>query len=147
MRIVVEAMGHINFDKQMLTDFKGLINITDDLKTPHKWNIYRVPIDSDILKWNNYNPSAQQAPTLLQATINLKETGDVYFDASEFTKGYIWVNGRNLGRYWSKGPQNRVFCPGVWLKHGNNTIHVLELHYDGISKSLTGRTTLQLSSS
>lgn len=58
-------------------------------------------------------------------------------------KGYIWVNGRNLGRYWKKGPQTRVFCPGVWLKTGENTVHVLELHYDGGDKGISGKRTLQ----
>jgi beta-galactosidase len=44
-----------------------------------------------------------------------------------WVKGYLFVNGINLGRYWSKGPQQRVFCPGVWLKEGINSIVVLEL--------------------
>lgn len=128
----------------MNTDFKGLINITDDLKTAHKWTIYRVPLDAQVLNWGNYNPSHHNAPTLLHANLNLKEVGDVYLDAAEFTKGYIWVNGRNLGRYWTKGPQTRLFCPGVWLHKGNNNIHVLELQYDGNVKSLSGRNSLEM---
>jgi beta-galactosidase len=32
-----------------------------------------------------------------------------------FQKGYVWVNGHNLGRYWNIGPQDRLYCPGVWL--------------------------------
>lgn len=47
----------------------------------------------------------------------------------EYGKGYIWVNGNNLGRYWIQGgPQTRYFCPGVWLKKGNNTMHIVNLH-------------------
>ena len=42
-------------------------------------------------------------------------------------KGYIFVNGYNLGRYWDKGPQQRIFVPGVWLKKGENEVIVLEL--------------------
>jgi beta-galactosidase len=55
---------------------------------------------------------------LLKAIVNLQTVGDVYLDANELLKGYIWVNGRNLGRYWKKGPQLSLFCPGVWLKKG-----------------------------
>lgn len=65
------------------------------------------------------------SPTLLKSVVELQTVGDTYLDASELTKGYIFVNGRNLGRYWNKGPQTRLFCPGVWLKQGANTIHVL----------------------
>lgn len=105
--------------------------------------MYKVPIDSNILKWYSYNSTFTPSPTLLKATLNLQEVGDVYIDASELVKGYIWVNGRNLGRYWKKGPQTRVFCPGVWLKTGENTVHVLELHYDGGDKGISGKRTLQ----
>jgi len=40
-------------------------------------------------------------------------------------KGYLFVNGINLGRYWNKGPQQKVFLPGVWLKKGVNDVVVL----------------------
>ena len=43
----------------------------------------------------------------------------------EFGKGYLWVNGHNLGRYWEIGPQYRLYCPGVWLKKGENELFVL----------------------
>lgn len=137
-------MGHINFGKEMNTDYKGILTIKDDKGTDLRWDMYRVPLEEDdVLNWGNYDSNKKNAPTLLHADIQLSEVGDVYLDASEFKKGYIWVNGRNLGRYWSKGPQNRLFCPGVWLKNGTNSIHVLELHYDGSDKSLSGKKSLQ----
>lgn len=39
-----------------------------------------------------------------KANLHLSEVGDTYLDLSKWTKGYIWVNGRNLGRYWNLGP-------------------------------------------
>lgn len=83
----------------METDYKGIIDITDDLGSNFIWNMYKVPVDSNILKWSNYNANLP-SPTLMKATINLSQVGDVYIDVSELTKGYAWVNGRNLGRYW-----------------------------------------------
>lgn len=129
----------------MEQDYKGLIDITDDIGTSFEWNMYKIPVDTDMHKWNIYNATGYVSPTLLKATINLQEVGDVYLDAAEMFKGYIWVNGRNLGRYWNKGPQTRLFCPGVWLKTGENTIHVLELHNDEKEKGLSGRKTLTAS--
>jgi beta-galactosidase len=38
----------------------------------------------------------------------------------KWKKGYLFVNGYNLGRYWNKGPQYKIFLPGVWLKKGIN---------------------------
>lgn len=44
-----------------------------------------------------------------------------------YGKGYVWVNGNNLGRYWQAGPQLRLFCPGAWLRTGANEIKILNL--------------------
>jgi len=52
---------------------------------------------------------------------------DTFIDLSNYQKGYIWVNGHNLGRYWNIGPQYRLYCPGVWLNKGKNKIVILDL--------------------
>jgi beta-galactosidase len=52
-------------------------------------------------------------------------------------KGYVWVNGHNLGRYWSIGPQQSLFVPSGWLKNGSNEVVVLDLE-DGRERSIAG---------
>ena len=43
-------------------------------------------------------------------------------------QGFIWINGFNLGRYWPVvGPQETLYLPAPLLRHGKNTIVVLEL--------------------
>ena len=39
----------------------------------------------------------------------------------------MWVNGFNLGRYWTSSPQRTLYVPGELLRE-TNTIEVLELH-------------------
>jgi len=51
-----------------------------------------------------------------KAQFNLNEIGDTYFDLSQYSKGMVYVNGHNLGRYWNIGPQQKIFCPADWLK-------------------------------
>lgn len=106
LRILVEATGHINFGEEMLTDRKGIIRISDNFNPTIYWNVYKVPIDQSILKWSKLSNKNPQ-PTLLKAevTLNEAEIGDTYLDMSGYTKGYVWVNGHNLGRYWKVGPQ------------------------------------------
>ena len=55
-------------------------------------------------------------------------TGDTYFDLSNYSKGMVYINGHNSGRYWSIGPQQRLYCPASWLKKGKNEIIVFDLH-------------------
>ncbi len=40
----------------------------------------------------------------------------------DWTKGVIFVNGFNIGRYWDKGPQKTLYIPAPLLKYGNNEV-------------------------
>jgi beta-galactosidase len=51
------------------------------------------------------------------------------------TKGCIWVNGFNLGRYWAIGPQDTLYVPGELLQE-ENTVEVFELYSDGTAPKL-----------
>lgn len=46
-----------------------------------------------------------------------------------FQQGQIWINGKNLGRYWPvRGPQQTLYVPGPLLSASlPNNITVLEL--------------------
>lgn len=45
LRILVEAMGHINYDKIMEEDYKGLIEFSPIDNEKFSWKMYKVPID------------------------------------------------------------------------------------------------------
>ena len=65
----------------------------------------------------------------------MKDTGYTFFDVRGWGKGYVWVNGHNLGRYWSVGPQRTLFAPSEWLRQGSNEIIVLDL-WDGPERTI-----------
>ena len=46
---------------------------------------------------------------------------------STWGKGFVWVNGHCLGRFWKIGPQQTLYCPGCWLKKGQNQIIVMDI--------------------
>ena len=62
-----------------------------------------------------------------KGTFYLSTVADTYLDMSNWGKGVVWVNGHNLGRYWSVGPQQTLYLPAEWLKKGDNDLVVLEL--------------------
>jgi len=37
-------------------------------------------------------------------------------------KGQLWLNGRNLGRYWQIGPQEFYKVPTSWLQSDNELL-------------------------
>ncbi|MBV8284936.1 MAG: hypothetical protein JO175_09845 [Candidatus Eremiobacteraeota bacterium] len=53
--------------------------------------------------------------------------GDTFFDTSDLGKGVLWLNGHNLGRYWSIGPQASLYCPAAWLRQGSNEVVVFDV--------------------
>ncbi|MFI8004344.1 beta-galactosidase family protein [Streptomyces sp. NPDC086010] len=48
-----------------------------------------------------------------------------------WTRGFVWVNGFCLGRYWSVGPHRPLYVPGPVLREGANEVWVLELEGAG----------------
>ena len=53
-----------------------------------------------------------------------------YVKLSNFTKGFVTINGFNIGRYWEIGPQVTLYLPASLLNVGENEIVVFES--DGI---------------
>jgi len=47
--------------------------------------------------------------------------------SSEVSKGTVWVNDHQLGRFWDIGPQGTLYLPGPWLKKKGNEIIVFDL--------------------
>jgi len=66
-------------------------------------------------------------PVIRSGSFDLVQVADTYLDMRNWGKGVVWVNGHNLGRYWSVGPQQTIYVPGEWLKKEKNEITVLEL--------------------
>ncbi|MCX4786061.1 MULTISPECIES: glycoside hydrolase family 35 protein [unclassified Streptomyces] len=58
-------------------------------------------------------------------------TGHAGLELPGWTRGFVWVNGFCLGRYWSAGPQRTLYVPGPVLREGTNEVWVLELEDAG----------------
>ena len=58
----------------------------------------------------------------------MDEPADTFVDLKGWTKGAVWINGFNLGRFWDVGPQRRLYLPAPLLKKGRNELLVLEQH-------------------
>lgn len=71
------------------------------------------------------------APGLYRAVAEIAAPGDAALELPCWTRGFVWVNGFCLGRYWSAGPQQSLFVPGPVLHAGSNEVWVLELERGG----------------
>jgi len=126
--ILIENMGRVNFGPYLLKNKKGITEkVMLDDKELKGWQMFSLPFNNisgiDIKNKNKENDQ----PQLKQGTFNLSAIGDTYLDMSDWGKGMVWINGHNLGKYWSIGPQQTLYVPVEWLKVGENIITVIEL--------------------
>lgn len=131
LELLVENMGRINFGGKMLEERKGLIQ----------------PVlfaGSELGPFEHIGLPMQEAPdgdfkeiedgkthgssTLYRGQFKTASPCDTFLDMRGFGRGIVWLNGRNLGRYWQVGPSQSIYLPGCWMKLGEeNVIVVLEL--------------------
>jgi beta-galactosidase len=61
------------------------------------------------------------------ARFTVAEPADTFLAFPGFAKGFAWINGTLLGRYWEIGPQVTLYVPAPLVAPGANTVTVLEL--------------------
>ena len=141
--ILVEGMGHINFAQYMI-DRKGITDrVTLNGMTLMGWQTYLLPMDEQFVSaLKPKYPEGFNNGMFFKANFDLQKTGDTYFDMSKYSRGIVYVNGHNLGRFWNVGPQQRLYCPAGWLKKGANEIIVFDL-LQNVAVTVEGKTTLE----
>ncbi|WP_309122526.1 beta-galactosidase [Paenibacillus sp.] len=64
--------------------------------------------------WHSCEFARPDLPETVHAKLKLRLTG--------MSKGSLWLNGINLGRYWQIGPQEDYKIPMAWLKENNELV-------------------------
>ncbi len=131
LEILVEGMGHVNFGQGMADDVKGITRRVEHGRlTLFDWQVVPLPLDAVQLAALRFSRRAlpHGRPAFYRGHFDCAAPGDTHLDLRGWGKGYVWVNGRNLGRYWSIGPQQTLYVPGVWLRRGRNEVVVLDFY-------------------
>lgn len=69
-----------------------------------------------------------EKPVFYKGELVIEDIMDTFVRLDGWTKGFVWINGFHLGRYWEKGPQRTLYLPGPPLREGTNELIVLEPH-------------------
>ncbi|PSR80514.1 putative beta-calactosidase [Coniella lustricola] len=153
LRLLVENLGRVDYwslesglANHILDPYKGIVgNVTVGTSVLQDWVISSIPLDqAPSPALSNSSAAVGAGPIFYVGSFTL---GSNFTHASQLdtfiavpggVKGIIWVNGFNLGRYWTIGPQQSLYLPGTVLRAGqSNEIVVLELEPD--SNTLTAR--------
>ncbi|XP_053623544.1 beta-galactosidase isoform X2 [Plodia interpunctella] len=147
LSLLVENQGRINYGKHKdIHDYKGILRpvLYNNITLDQEWKITGFPLE--VLPTSVATESDQKeatwGPLLFEGTFTIPSglnPLDTYLDTTGWGKGYIWVNGHNLGRYWPDvGPQITLYLPGVWLLPAPaiNRIQILELESASPSREI-----------
>ncbi|XP_063705006.1 beta-galactosidase-like [Culicoides brevitarsis] len=144
LQLLVENQGRINF--QVADDLKGILG---DVTL----QCYDEPYVTKLENWTatgydfeDYakieevafgnkseveiykNGVLNEGPVIFAAEFDCEELADTYIDLTKWSKGVLFVNGINLGRYWPvAGPQRTNYIPKELLQPKGNRIVLLEL--------------------
>ncbi|XP_065800235.1 beta-galactosidase-1-like protein 2 isoform X3 [Muntiacus reevesi] len=133
LRILVENQGRLASGTSMNQERKGLTgNIYLNSSPLRKFKIYSLEMQNKFIQRklpNIWKPSFLHAegPAFFLALLRVgSQPKDTFMSLRGWTKGVVFINGQNLGRYWNLGPQETLYLPGPWLKPGLNEIIVFE---------------------
>ena len=121
--ILCESLARVNFGRKMMVR-KGIVGI---LQVSHNkqhfgWEVYPLPMDNlDRIVWTNEIKQGTNQFYVFELNIQ-GEPRDTFLRTDNFRKGFVLINGFNIGRFWEIGPQKTLYVPKSLLKEGKNEI-------------------------
>ncbi|KYK60836.1 beta-calactosidase [Drechmeria coniospora] len=148
LRLLVENVGRVDYSQKLRDQRKGIVgNVTIGRDVLRGWSMYSLPMSElPSLVVGGEQFEVNDGPVFYTGSFELPdgaavdETRDTLLSFPAGVKGQVWVNGINMGRYWTIGPQQSLYVPGCYLKPSgsSNDVVVLELEpKPGVQ--LTGR--------
>jgi len=145
--IFVENMGRVNYGKPYIfpSQRKGLWEgdiLLDDI-IQENWEHIAMTMEGgwvgELEGWHQIgssNTTLPSGPKMLRGFFSLSEEDDCqdsFFDLGceacrDWTHGFVMINGFNIGRFHTAGPQKTLFLPGPILKVGLNEIVVFDTY-------------------
>ncbi|MEJ1091425.1 beta-galactosidase family protein [Microbacterium istanbulense] len=125
LSVLVEDQGRVNYDHH-LGEEKGLIGpaLLDGAPLTG-WTATPVAAAAEAA----LTPVRAGTPTMWQGSFELDAGADLFLETTGWGKGFAFVNGFALGRYWRTGPAQTLYVPAPVTHAGRNTVTVLELEH------------------
>ena len=129
LSILVEDQGRVNYDHR-LGEEKGLIGVpTLDGAPLTGWRSTALDVAAIAAAVGGQVEAPAPGPSAWTGAFTLVSPSDLFLDTAAWSKGYAFVNGFFLGRYWRNGPQRTLYVPAPATHAGENRIVVLELEH------------------
>ena len=157
LQLLVENLGRVDYGQRLEDQRKGIVgNVTIGNGSSSNssqtllsgWSMYS--FDGEQVPSRMVNSTHEtQGPVFYRGTFKSGNSTttttalgrDTFIALRNGVKGMAWVNGINVGRYWTVGPQQSLYVPGCYLQDGNgvNELVVLELEPSNTTTPLWAR--------
>ncbi|XP_072515257.1 beta-galactosidase-1-like protein 2 isoform X3 [Salminus brasiliensis] len=133
LSLLVENCGRAHSGKALDQQRKGIVGDIFLNSVPLRdFTIYSLDMTQDFIDslysapWK-FLPDKPSFPGFLQGRLFVDGyPSDTFVKLAGWSKGVIFINGQNLGRYWDLGPQQALYIPGPLLNSGLNQVIVFE---------------------
>ncbi|MGM1029055.1 MAG: beta-galactosidase [Actinomycetota bacterium] len=135
LRLLVEETGRVNYGGT-LGEPKGIVGDVrlDGEPISGTWSVQTYDVEALARAVAEAAPRSgcvvggrAAGPVGLRGAFELDDAADLFLHTAGWGKGFAWVNGFFLGRYWRRGPQRTLYVPGPVTRAGRNEIVVVEL--------------------
>ena len=123
--VLVENLARINFGP-WLNERKGITEgICFGQQFLFQYEVYPLPMNNiENVEFDSLQIYSE--PAFYRFELQVDECCDTYLDMCGWKKGFVVINGVNIGRYWEIGPQHKLFVPKEFLKQGKNEVVIFD---------------------
>ena len=123
--ILMENLGRVNYGPQIEDQKKGITKgVWFNWAFQNGWDIYPLPLNN--IEKVDFSKEYKEGPAFYHFELTVDELADTFLELPGFGHGCVFINGKNLGRFWEIGPQKRLYIPAPLLREGKNEIIVFE---------------------
>ncbi len=146
LRILVENVGRVNYGYRVY-DYKGILgSVRYDIErgggflynfaSAMGFDIHTFPMKD--LSRVRYEPRAirENQPVFLRGHFKAEPGVDTFLDTKGFSRGFVKINGFNIGKFWHIGPQRTLYVPGELLKE-ENTIEIFDVDNENVPETIS----------
>ncbi|KAI5055584.1 hypothetical protein GOP47_0029105 [Adiantum capillus-veneris] len=158
LQILVENMGRLNYGPYISDSKGILSSVLLDGVPTQNWTMFPIPLDDispvytlkNLERISSFVTSTEARAFLESSKDQLcgsdgpapdigfysailqvsesQEPADSFISMKGWSKGVVFINSFNLGRYWTAvGPQCTLYIPGPLLRQGGNDVLIFEL--------------------
>ena len=132
IRVLCESVARVNSGRELDDDPKGIKYVAYDCAKLYGFKMSVLPMDDvSKVRYRKEGLVGDNDPAFFRGYFDAEAGADTFLDMRGWGRGFVLINGFNIGRFWEIGPQYTLYVPGGLLKEKDNEIVVFDVNHKG----------------